>query len=228
MKIERYVMFIGVLIVVLSMTMATQYATTRATYSFAIAHPSDSDIRYVGSDNSSGDNMRVFRVANSTTTKYATIELGDWMPNSRKNYTAAFAIVNEEQFKVNITYINITGTNNSYVTVWLHGDRDADYNGETASCVKVLNGGTPLYSSNNVVWTLGAGNGNPANMNGTALSTPWDDTSHVRYSLDDSINAVNETNDFVWVGISIDIPSDAITQAATGTIYINFKSSTVA
>jgi hypothetical protein len=65
-------------------------------------------------------------------------------------------------------------------------------------------------------------------MNGTALSTPWDSTSNVRYSLDDTINAVNETNDFVWVGVSIDIPSDAITQAATGTIYINFKSSTIA
>jgi hypothetical protein len=228
MKIERYVMFIGVLIVVLSMTMATQYATTRATYSFGIAHPSDSDIRYIGSDNSSGDNMRVFRVTNTSTAKYATIELGDWMPNSKKNYTAAFGIVNEEQFKVNITYINITGTNNSYVTVWLHGDRDADYNGETASCVKVLSSGTPLYTSSTVVWTLGAGNGNQNNMNGTTLSINWDDTSHVRYSLDDTVNAVNETSDFVWVGVSIDIPSDAITQAATGTIYINFKSSTVA
>jgi hypothetical protein len=228
MRLNRYIMFLGVLIVVLSMTMATQYATTRATYSFSIAHPSDADIRFIGSDNSSGDNMRVFRVANGTTTKYATISLGDWMPNSKKNYTAAFGIVNEEYFKVNITHVNITGTNNSYITIWLHGDRDADYNGETSSCVKVLSGGTALYTSSTAAWTLGAGNGNANNMNGTDLSTPWDDTSHVRYSLDDTKNAVNESYDFVWVGVSIDIPSDAIAQSATGTIYIHFKSSTVA
>ena len=228
MKIDKSLTLIGVIIVILSMTMATQYATTRATYSFTIAHPSDSDIRYIGSDNSSDDNQRVFRVANGTTTKYATIELGDWMPNSRKNYTAAFGIVNEEQFKVNITYINISGTNNSYVTVWLHGDRDADYNGETSSCVKVVSGGTALYSSSSVVWTLAAGNSDANNMNGTDLSTPWDSTSNVRYSMDDTKNAENETYDFVWVGVSIDIPSDAITQAATGKIYIHFKSSTIA
>jgi hypothetical protein len=229
MKLSRYIMFLGVLIIVLSMTMATQYATTRATYSFTIAHPSDADIRFIGSDNSSADNLRVLRVNNGTTAKYATISLGDWNPNSRKNYTAAFGIVNEEQFKVNITFINITGTNNSYVTIWLHGDRDADYNGDVAnSAIKVLSGGTALYSSSCVVWTLGAGNSNANNMNGTALNTNWDETSHVRYSLDDTINAVNETSDFVWVGVSIDIPSDAVTQAATGTIYINFKSSTVA
>jgi hypothetical protein len=228
MKIDKSLMLVGVIIVILSMTMATQYATTRATYSFAIAHPSDSDIRYIGSDNSSDDNQRVFRVANGTTTKYATIELGDWMPNSQKNYTATFGIVNEEQFKVNITHINISGINNSYVTVWLHGDRDADYNGETSSCVKVVSGGTALYSSSSVVWTLAAGNSDANNMNGTDLSTPWDSTSNVRYSMDDTKNAENETYDFVWVGVSIDIPSDAITQAATGTIYIHFKSSTVA
>ena len=84
------------MLVVLSMTMATQYATTRVSYSFAIVHPSEADIRYIGSDNSSGDSQRVLRATNNTTSPTVTIERGDWMPSSEKNYTAAFGIVNEE------------------------------------------------------------------------------------------------------------------------------------
>jgi hypothetical protein len=228
MKIDRYLMFIGILVVVLSMTMATQYATTKATYSFTIAHPSDTDIRYIGSDNSSGDNMRVLRVNNNGSgTQFVTIELGSWMPNSIKNYTAAFAIVNEEQFKVNISYINISGDDTTYLSVWLHGDRDADYTTDGAASVMVIDGGEENYDASDVVWTLGTGNGDPDNMNaGGAISTPWDDTSHVRYSLSDT-NAVNETSDFVWIGVSLNLPDNAATgPASTGTIYIHFKSTT--
>ena len=53
MRIDRRLTFIGVMLVVLSMTMATQYATTKVSYTFGIVHPSNADIRFVGSDNSS-------------------------------------------------------------------------------------------------------------------------------------------------------------------------------
>jgi hypothetical protein len=228
MRIDKRLILIGAMIIVLSMTLATQYATTRITYSFTIVHPSDSDIRYIGSDNSSADALRVLRVTdNSSNDKYATIELGSWMPDSEINYTAAFGIVNEEQFPVNITYINISGDNTSFFTIWLHNDRDADYTGDTANQqVKVWDGSNgAVYNANSVVWTLGAGNGDSSDCD--AGDTNWDDTSGVRFSLSDT-DATNETSDFVWVGISLDIPSGEWTaaSASTGTIYIHFKSTT--
>ena len=228
MKLDRRLVLIGVMLVVLSMTMATQYATTRVTYSFTIAHPSDSDIRYIGSDNSSGDNQRVLRVTNNATTdeKYATIELGSWMPDSEKNYTAAFGIVNEEQFSVNITYINVSGHNTSFLTIWLHHDRDADYTGDVADQqVLMWNGASgSVYGASDCAWTLGAGNSDASDCD--AGATSWDDTAGVRYS-ESNTDATNGTDDFVWVGISLDIPSDEwITSARTGTIYIHFEATT--
>jgi len=107
MRLDKRLIVLGVVIIVLSMTMATQYATTRVTYSFAIVHPSEADIRYIGSDNSSDDNQRVLRVNNNASgSMYATMELGDWMPDSQKNYTAAFGIVNEEQFDLKFSSID--------------------------------------------------------------------------------------------------------------------------
>ena len=229
MRLDRRLVLLGAILVVLSMTMATQYATLRASYSFAIVHPSEADIRYIGSDNSSADSYRVLRVnVNDSGTQYVTIELGSWMPNSRKNYTAAFGIVNEEEFSVNITHINVSGTNASYLDIWLHGNRTEDYDGDGPTSVLVVNDGVALYDSTTVAWTLAAGNSDPNNMNtgGAAITTPWDDFSHVRYCIDDT-NAVNETDDYVWVGIGLDIPSDSALATPTGTIYIHLKASTI-
>jgi len=230
MRIDRRLVLIGVMLIVLSMTMATQYAVTKVSYSFAIVHPSNADIRYIGSDNSSDDGNRILRVLNNASgSQYLTIELGDWAPNERKNYSAVFGIVNEEQFPVNITYINVSGTSASYLDIWLHGDRDADYSGDGAASVKVVDDGTALYDSSNVVWTLAAGDGDTSTMcadGSNQLTTPWDDTSHVRYSVNDANNSVNETSDFVWVGVSLNIPSNAAAGTPTGTIYIHFKATT--
>ena len=227
MRVDRRYMVLGVLIVVLSTTMATQYATTRASYSFSIVHPSDADIRYIGSDNSSADSLRVLRVNNNVSgAQYVTIELGDWMPNSRKNYTAAFGIVNEEEFAVNITHINVSGTNASYLDIWLHGNRTEDFNGDGPTSVLVVDNGAAKYDASGVVWTLAAGDSNSATMNASAadIITPWDAISHVRYSIDDT-NAVNETSDYVWIGIGLDIPPESALGTPTGTIYIHFKAS---
>ena len=227
MRLDKRLMLLGIIIVVLSMSMATQYAVTRATYSFAIAHPSNADIRYIGSDNSSDDGLRVYRVTNNVTgAQYATIELGDWMPNSRKNYTAIIGIVNEEGFAVNITHINISGTNATYLSMWLHGDRDVDYTTDGAASVMVIRDGTALYSSSSIAWTLAAGDGVVTSMDGGNIATPWEETSHVRWSVSDT-NAANETDDYVWLGISLDIPSDGAVGTPTGTIYIHFKSTTI-
>jgi hypothetical protein len=226
MKIDRRLVLIGVMLVVLSMTMATQYATTKVGYSFAIVHPSEADIRFIACDNSSDDNVRVLRVSNNNSgTQYLTIELGDWAPNQRKNYTAAFGIVNEEEFTVNITHVNVSGTNATYLDIWLSGDPTTDYTSDGAGIIKVVEDGVASYTSSNVVWTLAAGNGNTANMDGAGISTPWDSTAHVRYS-EDTTAATNETDDYVWVGISLDIPSTGGAGTPTGTVWIHFKSTT--
>ena len=235
MRIDRRLVLIGVMIIVLSMTMATQYAQTKIGYSYAIVHPSDADIRFIGSDNSSDDNIRVLRISNNdTAVQTMTVELGDFSVGQLKNYSAAFGIVNEEEFRVNISYINVSGTNSSYLTIWLHGDRDIDYAGDGAASVKVVNDGSALYSSSDVVWTLGYGDGNTDTMDndpsaGGTLTTWWDNhtSANVKCSVSD-VDAANETSDFVWVGISIDLRNqNPKVQAATGTIYIHFKSSTL-
>ena len=232
MRIDRRLVLIGVMLIVLSMTMATQYAVTKANYSYAIVHPSNADIRYIGSDNSSDDNQRVLRVSNNGSgTQFLTIELGDWAAKQRKNYTAAFAIINEEQFAVNITHINVSGTNPTYMDIWLHGDRDADYTADGAAVVKVVDDGVASYDANDVAWTLAAGDGTTTTMcadGDTQLTTLWDATSNIQYSINDANNSVNETSDFVWVGISLNIPSDAAAAASvTGKILIHFKASTI-
>lgn len=224
MRLERRLIFLGIILVVFSMTMAPQYATTRVTYSFGIVHPSHSYIRYIGSDNSSGDNMRVLRVSNNNT-PVVTIELGDWLPDSEKNYTAAFGIVNEEQFPVNITYVNVSGTEASYLTIWLHHDRTADYTGEVADeQVKVVEDGSALYSASSCTWQLGTGDNDTTTSDaGTIL---WDSLAHVQYTLDDN-DATNQTDDFVWVGFSLDLPSNATKSSSSGTIYIHFEATTI-
>ena len=220
------------MLVVLSTVMATQYATTKVAYSFGIVHPSNADIRFVASDYSSGDNKTVLRVTdNSTTTQFVTIQLGDWMPSSDKNYTAAFAIVNEEQFAVNISYINVSGTQAKYVSIWLHGNRTKDVSSEVALAKARLvigNGVTSqsVTAAGSCAWKLAAGNGNPVNMNGTVVTTGWDQPSHVRYSVSD-IYGKNGTRDFVWVEICLSLPSNAPSlTAAVGTIFIHFEATT--
>jgi len=237
MRMDRRLTLIGVMLVVLSMTMATQYATTKVSYSFAIVHPSNADIRFIGSDNSSDDGLRCLRVSdNSTGTRFVTLELGDWMPNSNKNYTAALGIVNEEGFYVNLTHVNISGVNASYLDVWLHGDRDADLiDGDQAdSVVKVIEDGTALYTASDVVWTFTPGDGTVTTMCAdtytepgcTQLTTLWDDTSHIQYSTNDANNSVNKSSDFVWVGVSLNLPDNAGAGTPTGLIEFHFKAST--
>jgi hypothetical protein len=228
MRIDRRLTFIGVMLIVLSMTMATQYATTKVSYTFGIVHPSNADIRFVGSDNTStgGNTSRVLRIIGNTSSARAlVVNLGDWMPNSVHNYTAAFAVVNEESFTVNITHINISGTDANYVTIYLHKTRATDAVTDTG-VLSVL-GGTSQHTAANCEWQLGAGNGNPANMGGTAILTPWDGVAHVRYNDTCAQAATNGTSDYIWIQISINIPSGAAAVAtATGQMWIHFVATT--
>ena len=230
MRMDRRLMLIGVMLVVLSMTMATQYVTTKATYSFTIVHPSNADIRFIASDNSSTDGERCLRVVNNGTgTQFVTLDLGSWMPDSSTNYTAAFGIVNEQGQYVNLTHINISGINASYLDMWVHGDRDLDAPSDGTS-VQVIKDGAALFNANDRVWTFAPGDGDTSTMcadGSTQLQTLWDTDADVQYYDKEGNNSVNKTSDFVWVQISLDIKSDAAISgsASTGTIYIHFIAS---
>ena len=108
MKIDRRLTILGVMLIILSTVMATQYATTKVGYTYSLVHPSNADIRYVASDNSSSGG-HVLRVAgnNASGGRYLSMEFGNWSEGQNKSYTAAFAIVNEEPFPVTINSVSV-------------------------------------------------------------------------------------------------------------------------
>ena len=151
MRIDRRLVLIGVMLVVLSMTMATQYATTKIGYSYDIVHPSNADIRFIGSDKSA-NNTRVLWAENNGTTARLTLNFGNISANYNKTYTAAFGIVNEEQYSLNITHINVSATAD-YLQIWLHGDRDQKA-GDDGTSVFMWDKGSQESSSSSTAWVL--------------------------------------------------------------------------
>ena len=229
-------MILGILIVICTMVVATQYAVTRLTYQFTIVHPCDASIRYVGSDNST-DGIRVLRVSGSNTTDVGLVlELGNvYSANMIRTFSAAFGIVNEESYPLNITYINVSSLNTTYLKIWLHGNRTANANSTTndPSSVYMFNNGTIVNSSNTTAWSLAAGDEDTSGMcynvtdrTNCTIATGWDEAAHVRYSTNNSL-AVSGYSDFVWVQVSLDIPSSVDTVGVhTGTIWIHYESET--
>ena len=226
MRIDRRLAFIGIMLIVLSMTMATQFATTKMTYSYSLVHPSNADIRFIGSDNASNGVM-VLRVEGDNTSGNRNLILvfgTNLTENQNKTYTAAFAIVNEEKFPVYLTNITVVSTPADYMYVWAHEDRDANSGTKPLWRKGAIAGLTTASNS----WKLGTGDQNASNMSvgpGNAFATPWNNNAHVRYSYCNT-NAVNGTSDFVWIMISFNIPDGAAAGSYTGTIYVNFRAAT--
>lgn len=239
MNVNRRLVLLGVMLIVLSMTMATQYATTKVGYTYSIVHPSNADIRFIGCDNST-DGVRVLRTESALNTSgnlNLQVRLGNWSENQNKTYTMAFAIVNEEPFPVNITNAWIDHTAGSdYMKIWLHG-RSYQLAHEDETSVKIWDGdANPRdegYTNSSNIWTLAAGDGNPQTINGSVHQTHFDNNAHVRYlTLNNGTSydtwATSTVSDFVWIQISIDIPDGAETAAAvTGTMVFNFESTTI-
>ena len=244
MKIKKALIILGLILLVVNMIIATQYAITRVGYEYAIVHPSNADIRFIGSDNSTGG--RLLRV-DGTNSSIVSLKLsfGNWSAGTNKIYSAAFGIVNEEDVPVQIKYINVSSVNYSYMRIWLHGNRQANANRSTTdpTTIEMYNNGTIVNATNTTAWTLAAGNGNTSDMcsnvsNRTAykILTPWDNTSHVRYSTNNtnaySVNTFNRTannaSDFVWVQIAIELPTTPdIAGIHSGSIYFHFEADTI-
>lgn len=223
-------MILAVLFLILNLVTASQYAITKVDYLYTVVHPSDASIRYIGSDNSS-DGERVLRVTGDNSTSLGLqLRFGDMYSNNMvRTFSAAFGLVNEETYPVNITHINISSSNATYMKIWLHGNRTANANSTTNDPTTVLmwDNDTTVNASNTTAWTLASGNQGSANMSADGtnqISTPWDETSHVRYSLNNT-NATSGVSDFVWFQISIEIPETVdLVGAHTGTIWIHLES----
>jgi hypothetical protein len=236
MRIDKRLFTIGLLVVVTAMVMATQYATTRLGYEFNIVHPSNANLRLIGSDNSS-EGARVLRVDGANGSgAILKLAFGNFSTNQSVSYTAAFGIVNEERYPMNITNINVTSPNCTYLRIWLHGNREADasINASDNSSVLMYDNGTHVNRSNRTAWILAAGNHNASDMcsnisdrvNHSCLSS-WDQTMHVRFS-ENNTNAASNVSDYVWIQITLNIPvyPDFAGQHI-GTIFIYFETDAV-
>lgn len=230
MRLDRRLILIGVMLVVLSMTMATQYAVTKTGYTFTIVHPSNADIRFIGHDNSS-DNVRLLRVngTNASDSMRLELEFGSLSANQNKTYTAAFGIINEEKYKLNITHVNISvdGSGTDYIQLWVHGDPNLTAENDATS-VYLWNQGTNVgsYTASSSVWLLDAGDANTATFDGSLASTLWDETAHVQWA-NYTVAAANGTDDYCWFQISINLPPDADSSLTyNGQIWIHFRTDT--
>jgi len=231
MRIDRRLVLIGVMLIVLSMTMATQYAVTKVGWSYSIVHPSDADIRFIGLDNAS-DNIRLLRVMENTSTdKDITIPLGNISVAQNKTYTAAFAIVNEEPFKVNITHINVSADSGTdYIHVWFHGSPNITAENDATSVYAWNQGVNPgNYDATTTIWQLGAGDVDSTTIGpaeGLDGKTFWDERAHIQ-TTNYTTTATNQTSDYVWVQISIHPPLTAdATATYNGQIWIHTKADT--
>ena len=236
MKVSKRWMILAVLFLTLNMFIATQYAVTRLAYVYTIAHPCDASIRYIGSDNST-DGIRILRVAGSNVTDVQlTLNLGNnYSSNMKRTYTAAFGIVNEETHQLNITHINVSSLNYTYMKIWLHGNRSYNANSTLTdnSSVFMWDNNTVVNASNTTAWVLAPGDENSTGMcynytdrTNCTILTPWDETAHVRYSTNNTY-AVSGLSDFVWVQITLDIPASVqMIGTYTGTIWVHLESDT--
>jgi len=231
LRIDRRLTIIGVMLVVLSMTMATQYVTTEVGFSYTLVHPSNADIRFVGFDNST-DQIRIIRTASGTNTSGQldlTLRFGNVSELQNLTYTASFGIVNEERFQVNITHVYVKeGSYTDYLEIWLHSQPELLATSEDADeRAHIWGSGGPMgFSNSTTAWRLAAGNGNPNDLNGTNTETEWDEQAYVRFTNDSSAFAKNGTSDFVWVQISIVVPDGATLASVTGSIVFYFEAST--
>jgi hypothetical protein len=234
-QMRKKLLLVGILAVTLSTISATQYVRADLGFSYEIVHPSDADIRYIGSDNA-GDGLRVLRGndRNGTYGNSNSVELyfGEWAENITKVYTAAFAIVNEEQFAVNITNVKVTmGSGVDYMKIYLHTHGDKDASGQFDG--PYPGNSTLVWNKTDVThtaWTLQAGNQqshNAKNSIGGLFTTEEDNTSDVRVaSIANQSQIAGDLADFVWVQIVLEIPSNAPQVDYRGTIEFTFESTT--
>jgi len=233
MNIEFRLFIIGMLLVVTTMAVATQFAITDVQYEYEIIIPvvPDYGVNYIGSDNSS-DGVRVLRTDQSESDSYKIV-LGNVSTNYQWIYSAAFGIVNEDKFDKRITHIEVSPSTLTYLKIWLHGDKDSNANNVSNDPTSILmyDNGTVVNGSNTVAWILAPGDNDAKTICSNITDrkqytnmTSGDETAGVRYSLNNT-NVKSEISDYVWVQVELNIPLPvSTTKVRTGSIYIHFES----
>lgn len=164
MKIQLRLLIIGMLIVVTTTAVDTQFALLdldnyyeEPGHEIIIPTVPDYGLKFIGSDNSS-DLKRLLRMNPNDSDSYE-IFLGNLTSNYQLKYTAAFGIVNEDNVSQHITHIEIISSNANYLKIWLHGDRDkpADISSDDPTSVLMYDNGTIISNSDTIAWTLAVG-----------------------------------------------------------------------
>jgi len=240
MDIKFRLFVIGMLLVVTTMAVATQFAITDMKYEYEIVIPTipDFGIKYIGSDNSS-DGIRVLRTIPSEEEGFKIV-LGNVSMNYQWTYSAAFGIVNEDKFAKCITHIDVYSSTTTYLKIWLHGKKNvnADNISNDPTSVLMYDNGTVVNRKDTIAWTLAIGDNNVKTLCSNVTNnldivahdieyttyTKWDETASVRYSLNDT-DAKSEISDYVWVQVELNIPQSVDAEDAhIGSIHIHFKS----
>ena len=233
MNIKFRLFIIGMFLVITTMAVATQFAITDMKYEYIISIPvvPDYGIKYIGSDNSS-DGIRVLRIVPDEADSFKIV-LGNVSVNYQWAYSAAFGIVNEDNFTKRITHIEVFSSTPTYLKIWLHGNRDVNANNLSNDPTSVLmyDNGTIISGSNTVAWILAPGDrdatticSNTTDTNRYTNMTNQDEVAGVRYSLNDT-DAKSEISDYVWVQVELNIPSSVNAEDVhTGSIHIHFES----
>ena len=159
MKFNVRYLILGILLVISTMVVATQFALSDRTYQYRL--PYDPGIWYIGSDNSS-DGIRVLRTDQNSETGDLKIVLGNVSTQQQMCYSAAFGIVNENPFCMNIAGITASSSTPTYLKIWLHGDRHANANNlsDDPTSVLLYDNGTIVHPLNKTAWTLASGDNN--------------------------------------------------------------------
>jgi hypothetical protein len=164
--------------------------------------------------------LRVLRADSSNSS--VSLEFGKWSGNQTKTYTAAFGIVNEEMFPVQINDVSVVMHDGAadYMQIWLHAHEDM-YVADEAVGDRVFMWDQGV-DPNDDTWILGAGNQDSSDA--SFGLTPWDSDSRVRYGSDtNSVGAIQGVNDFVWVQISLVVPGGAFAGSIAGSIVFDFS-----
>lgn len=158
----------------------------------------------------------------------------NWTPGYKKGFASAFAVVNEEAYDVKLIRIEVTGTGNSYVTVYAHGKPRVLSNATVAPKGYTVDSSGIKYVDSGVSqdvaspWVLKAGDNNyssykPSNTAGQKTCT-WDDNNYVWCTdLTETNEAISNEGDIAYIEIDIIIPKSAPEQSYSLSINLYFE-----
>ena len=171
-----------------------------------------------------------------------SVYLGNWSVYTNRTFPAAFGIVNENNYSITVTTVNITGEISGYIRLWLHAHprmiADTTLGGDDtleAAADKKLMWDNSTNSSTGNTWIIGAGNHDNTNYKSeypsgsqSAWTSTWN-TTHYAWTYDPNDRGWATNNsayaDVVWFEIDFVLPEITTTGGYGGTITFYFTAS---